>query len=157
MVLFASTWGGFPAGAWASLAATACFNFFFLPPIGTFHIADPDNWTALAAFLISAGLASRLVTRAREQVGRAESRAREIEAVNALSVSLLARAHQMESLGAAAGEALLTIGARGAGVILHGPEGASVLAWTGGSCPPGALDRAAGVRAVVQTVASDKG
>ena len=26
-------------------------NFFFLPPIGTFTIADPQNWIALVVFL----------------------------------------------------------------------------------------------------------
>jgi two-component system sensor histidine kinase KdpD len=27
-------------------------NFFFLPPAGTFTIADPQHWVALVAFLI---------------------------------------------------------------------------------------------------------
>ena len=32
------------------IAAVLCFNYYFLPPIGTFTIADPENWVALAAF-----------------------------------------------------------------------------------------------------------
>ena len=35
----------------ASLAAMFCFNFFFLPPVGTLTIADPQNWVALFTFL----------------------------------------------------------------------------------------------------------
>ena len=29
-------------------------NFFFLPPVGTFTIADPQNWIALIVFLVVA-------------------------------------------------------------------------------------------------------
>jgi len=50
VVLFVATrWGSLPALA-TSLLAMLCFNFFFLPPFGTFLIAATDNWVALAAF-----------------------------------------------------------------------------------------------------------
>jgi two-component system sensor histidine kinase KdpD len=53
-VLFIATrWGSLPALA-ASILAMLCFNFFFLPPFGTFTIAATDNWIALLAFLITA-------------------------------------------------------------------------------------------------------
>ena len=44
-----------------------CLNFFFLPPVGTFTIADPQNWVALFAFLAVSLVASNLsaVARAR--------------------------------------------------------------------------------------------
>ena len=50
-----------------SLAAVLAFNFFFLPPVHTFTVADPHNWVALAAFLIVSLIASNLsaTTRAR--------------------------------------------------------------------------------------------
>ncbi len=52
-VLFIATrWGSLPALV-ASVLAMLCFNFFFLPPFGTFTIAAWDNWIALAAFLIT--------------------------------------------------------------------------------------------------------
>jgi K+-sensing histidine kinase KdpD len=28
----------------ASIVSVAAYNFFFLPPVGTFTIADPQNW-----------------------------------------------------------------------------------------------------------------
>ena len=33
-----------------SIASALCFNFFFLPPVGTLTIAEPQNWVALLAF-----------------------------------------------------------------------------------------------------------
>jgi two-component system, OmpR family, sensor histidine kinase KdpD len=50
-----------------AIAATLAFNYFFLPPVGTFSIADPQNWVALFAFLIVAVVASQLSTAARDR------------------------------------------------------------------------------------------
>lgn len=47
ILIVASTWG-FLEAALASVLATLVFNFFFLPPVGTFTIADPQNWVALS-------------------------------------------------------------------------------------------------------------
>jgi two-component system sensor histidine kinase KdpD len=63
-----------------SIAAMLCLNFFFLPPVGAFAIADPQNWIALFAFLAVSLVASNLsaVARARthEAVGRRDELAR---------------------------------------------------------------------------------
>jgi two-component system sensor histidine kinase KdpD len=63
-----------------SIASMLCFNFFFLPPLGTWTIADPQNWVALFVFLAVSLVASRLshVARARthEAVGRRDELAR---------------------------------------------------------------------------------
>jgi two-component system sensor histidine kinase KdpD len=63
-----------------SVAAMLSFNFFFLPPVGTWTIADPQNWVALFAFLAVSLVASRLshVARARteEAMGRRDELAR---------------------------------------------------------------------------------
>jgi hypothetical protein len=48
-----------------SVAAVLCLNFFFLPPVGTFTIADPQNWIALFAFLVVSLVASHLSAVAR--------------------------------------------------------------------------------------------
>ena len=53
-VLFASAYWGLRYAVVLSIVATACFNFFFLPPLYTFTIADPQNWIALVAFLVTA-------------------------------------------------------------------------------------------------------
>jgi len=56
-----------------------CFNFFFLPPVGALTIADPQNWTALGAFLITAITVGQLSARARRRAEEAEAKQREIE------------------------------------------------------------------------------
>ena len=79
VVLFVATlWGARPAIA-ASLLGMVCFNFFFLPPVGTLTIADPDNWIALAAFLATAITAGQLSARVRRRAEEAEAGRREIE------------------------------------------------------------------------------
>ena len=72
-----------------SLAATACYNFFFLPPVGTFTVADPQNWLALFAFLTTSVIGSRLSQRARDEADQARSSKREIEVLFLLSRELL--------------------------------------------------------------------
>jgi two-component system sensor histidine kinase KdpD len=63
-----------------TIASMLCFNFFFLPPVGTWTIADPQNWVALFVFLAVSLVASRLshVARARteEALGRRDELAR---------------------------------------------------------------------------------
>jgi two-component system sensor histidine kinase KdpD len=58
----------------ASVAAMLCFNFFFLPPVGTLTIADPQNWVALAAFLAVSLVASHLSSTARSRTQEAIAR-----------------------------------------------------------------------------------
>ena len=72
IVLFLATaWGSKPA-IFASLLAVVCFNFFFLPPVGTFHIAEPENWVALFAFLVTAITTGQLSARARRRTLEAD-------------------------------------------------------------------------------------
>lgn len=79
IVLFVATaWGPKPA-ILASLLGVACFNFFFLPPVGTFRIAEPENWIAFIAFMITAITAGQLSSWARRQAEEANSARQEIE------------------------------------------------------------------------------
>jgi len=79
VVLFvASVWGSRPA-LLASLTGVLCFNFFFLPPVRAFTIADPQNWIAFAAFLITAITAGQLSSYARRRADESETRRLEIE------------------------------------------------------------------------------
>src|SRR5277367_3711982 len=43
-----------------SLGCTLLYNYYFLPPIGSFTIAEPQNWVALIAFLVSAIFISKI-------------------------------------------------------------------------------------------------
>lgn len=79
IVLFVATaWGPKPA-ILASLLGVACFNFFFLPPVGTFNVAEPENWIALLGFLVTAITVGQLSARARLRAAEADSARREVE------------------------------------------------------------------------------
>lgn len=84
----ASAWG-LAEGAAASILAVLCFNYFFLPPVGTFTVADPQNWIALVTFLATAIVASQLSGRARERTVEAIASQREMERLYALSRAIL--------------------------------------------------------------------
>lgn len=98
VVLFvAAYWGARPAIV-ASVLGVLCFNFFFLPPIGTLAIADPDNWLTLIAFLITAGTAGQLSARAKRRAEEAEAGRREIERLYDELRSAFERASHAEAL-----------------------------------------------------------
>lgn len=88
VLLIASTWG-FLESASASLAATLAFNFFFLPPVGTLTIADPQNWVALFSFLTTSLVASRLSTIAKQRARDAIERQQDVERLYTFSRSIL--------------------------------------------------------------------
>jgi two-component system, OmpR family, sensor histidine kinase KdpD len=88
VLLVSANWGLRYAVVLAIVATTA-FNFFFLPPLYTFTVADPQNWIALVAFLVTALVAGNLSERARREAEDAEQRRREVEQLYDLSQQLL--------------------------------------------------------------------
>ncbi len=88
VLLIASTWG-LAESTLASIAAALAYNFFFLPPILKFTIADPQNWIALFSFLATALIASRLSARANRQALDAIERQRDIERLYTFSRAIL--------------------------------------------------------------------
>jgi len=72
----------------ASVAASLCYNFFFLPPVYTFTIADPNNVAALFFFIAMAVIVSNLAARGRAQAVAATSRARTTNQLYAFSRKL---------------------------------------------------------------------
>jgi len=93
----ASRWGLTNAIVTA-IVATLAFNYYFLPPLHTLVISDPQNWVALLAFLASAIIASRLSERARREAMNATRRRKEVERLYALSQQLLATENVLELL-----------------------------------------------------------
>lgn len=72
-----------------SFAALLAFNFFFLPPLGTFAVSDPQNWLALVSFLAVSVVASNLSAVARART--ADAQARRDEQTRLFDLSLGAR------------------------------------------------------------------
>lgn len=88
-ILFIATKGGLLESTAASVVAMFCINFFFLPPVRTLTVADPQNWVALFAFLATSLTASHLSARAKRRAAEAEQRRGEVERLYALSRALL--------------------------------------------------------------------
>jgi two-component system sensor histidine kinase KdpD len=88
VVMVSVVWGFFQASV-TSLIAVGCLNYFFVPPLFTWTVSDPQNWVALATFEVAALAVSRLSTHAQQQA-RAEARHRaEVEKLYALSRRIL--------------------------------------------------------------------
>lgn len=93
----ASRWG-LTVATTTAVIATLAFNYYFLPPLHTFTIAEPQNWVALFAFLASAIIASRLSEKARREALNATRRRKEVERLYFLSQQLLATDNVVELL-----------------------------------------------------------
>jgi len=133
VVLIAAVRAGLAISTVTSLLATACFNFFFMPPVHTFTLADPRNWVALATFLAVSVLVTRLVVRARSEASSSQARTNEIEAMYNLSLDLFTATNRLGALGEAAVRAIRSIGAEGGGLVLFdgSPHRQTVAAWIG--------------------------
>src|SRR5262249_29807085 len=103
----AIAWGLLPS-LFAAVASMLAYNFFFLPPVYTFSVGDPENVLALFFFLIVAVIVSNLTARTRSQFLSARSGAkttaelyafsRKVAAIGALDDLLWATAYQISSM-----------------------------------------------------------
>jgi two-component system, OmpR family, sensor histidine kinase KdpD len=89
VVLGVGTRWGLMEATFTSIVAVLLFNYCFLPPVGTFTIADPQNWVALFAFLVTAITTSQLSTRAQRRAREALLRKQESERLYTLSRAML--------------------------------------------------------------------
>jgi two-component system, OmpR family, sensor histidine kinase KdpD len=105
-----------------SVAAAALFNFYFLPPIGTFTIADTQNWVALFAFLGTSIIASQLSNRIKKEADQAKAGKRELEILFQLSRELLQTENVAELLNAIPRCVETATGASGAALYLSQKE-----------------------------------
>jgi two-component system sensor histidine kinase KdpD len=97
VLLVATGWGSRPA-ILAAVVGMLCFNYFFLPPVGTWTIADPQNWIALAAFLVTAIVTGQLSARAKQRAEEAEANQRELERLYQESQEIFERASEAKAL-----------------------------------------------------------
>jgi len=137
VLVSAIRFGLFPS-LFACLVSVLAYNFFFLPPIYTFTIADPENVVALFFFLVVAVIASNLAGRTRNQVIAARSRARTTEALFAFSRKLAGIGTLDDLLWVTVSQIALMLKLR---VVLLLPEGAG-LAVRAGYPPEDRLDEA---------------
>jgi len=119
-------------GLWPSLFAcllsVLAYNFFFLPPLYTFTIADPENVVALVFFLITAIVASNLAAAVRAQAVTARTRARTTDDLYQFSRKLAAIASLDDLLWAAVYQVAAMLKVR---VVLLLPEGENIAVRAG--------------------------
>jgi two-component system sensor histidine kinase KdpD len=78
VVLGSATLGRLWVATVVAFVATAAYNYYFFPPVGTFTISDPQNWVAVLAFLIAAVAASNLSAAAQARTREAIARRNEV-------------------------------------------------------------------------------
>jgi len=71
VLLIGAKWG-IAESIVSSILAMLCFDFFFLPPIGEFEIAQLQDWVALFAFLVTSITATRLAAQAQTRANEAQ-------------------------------------------------------------------------------------
>jgi two-component system sensor histidine kinase KdpD len=99
-ILAVSAVWGMAVSVLMSVASMLAFNYFFLPPVGTFTITDPQNWVALAAFLVTSITGSQLSSRIRREADIANRRRREIEHLYSFSQKLLGEGNVIQLMNA---------------------------------------------------------
>jgi two-component system sensor histidine kinase KdpD len=138
VLLIAVSFGVWPA-VFASFLSFLVYNFFFIPPLYTFTIAEPFELLALVIFLIVAIISSALAGRVRQQATVAAARMRATRRLYEFTRRLSGLATLDAVAEGAAGEIHASLG-RGV-VVLLAQDGdiALTAAWP----PEDALDAAA--------------
>jgi two-component system sensor histidine kinase KdpD len=99
-ILAVSAVWGMVVSVFMSITAVLLFNFYFLPPLHTFTIADPQNWVALAAFLFTSIVGSQLSARIRKEADEANNRRHEVERLYDFSQKLLGEGNVIQLMNA---------------------------------------------------------
>ncbi|MBR1123105.1 sensor histidine kinase KdpD [Bradyrhizobium lablabi] len=127
VIVVASRYGLWPS-LLASLAASLCYNFFFLAPVYTFTITDPTNIAAFFFFMLIAFLVSNIAARVRLQADTAIGRVRTTESLYAFSRKLAGTATLDDVLWATAYQIALMLKVR---VVLLLPDNGVLTVMTG--------------------------
>ena len=112
----------------ASIVASLCYNFLFLPPLYEFTIADPNNVAAFLFFIIMAIIVSNVGARVRTQAVAAIGRARTADSLYLFSRKLAGVGTLDDVLWAAAYQTALMLKVR---VVLLLPEDDMIVVKTG--------------------------
>ena len=99
-ILAVSAVWGMTASVFMSVLAMLSLNYFFLPPVGTFTVSDPQNWVALFAFLVTSITGSQLSARIRKEADESHQRRREVERLYRFSRQLLGEGNVIQLMNA---------------------------------------------------------
>jgi two-component system sensor histidine kinase KdpD len=126
IVPIAIVWG-VPYAVAGSVVSMLAYNFFFLPPLYTFTLADSRNWFALLVYLVTGLVVSELAARGRRRAAETKQRAEEAALLADTATELL-RGERIQ-------DKLTTIAGRVASIL--GVERARLQLGEPGEPPPG--------------------
>lgn len=121
-ILIASAVWGLGVSVFMSVIAMICVDYFFLPPVGTLNINDPEDWVTLLSFLITAVIGSELSARARRQAQEANRQRNEVSRLYEFSQRLLRARDPVELLNQIPSQIVELFHARSAALNLMGKE-----------------------------------
>jgi two-component system, OmpR family, sensor histidine kinase KdpD len=121
VLLISAAWG-LRYSIFTAILATVAYNYFFLPPLFKFTIADPQNWVALLAFLATAAVASQLSERVRRSAAYANQRRREVERLYGFSQQLWLSENVFELLNLIPKHIVESFDVSGAAFFLEGKQ-----------------------------------
>jgi two-component system sensor histidine kinase KdpD len=130
-ILIASTVGGLGTSIPMSVAATLAYDYYFIPPVGTWNITDSRDWVALSAFLITSVVGSTLSAWARREAQQARLGRREAEQLYDLSQRLLSARDSLDLCNSIPADIVDAFRVRVAALFLT--EGQKIIYSLGGS------------------------
>jgi two-component system sensor histidine kinase KdpD len=130
-ILVGSAVGGLQTSILMSIAAAMSYDYYFIPPVDTWNITDPQDWVALSAFLITSGVGSTLSAWARRQTKEARRQRREAEELYDLSQRLLSAGDALALCNAIPSDIVDAFGAKAAALFLT--DGQTLFYSPGGS------------------------
>jgi two-component system sensor histidine kinase KdpD len=130
-ILIASTVGGLGTSIPMSVVATLAYDYYFIPPVGTWNITDSRDWVALSAFLITSVVGSTLSAWARREAQQARLGRREAEQLYDLSQRLLSARDSLDLCNSIPSDIVDAFRVRVAALFLT--EGQTIIYSPGGS------------------------
>jgi two-component system, OmpR family, sensor histidine kinase KdpD len=138
-VVLSSLVGGLPPAVVTAVEASLLANYFFVPPVGTFTIAEPENAFAIAVFIGVGAIVATIVDRSAARAAEAARRRAEANVLASLSVGVLRRRDGVRALLDQARE---TFGMTSAALFETAPGTTTSVVEVSGKNPPTSPDRA---------------
>jgi two-component system sensor histidine kinase KdpD len=138
-VVASSLVGGLVPAIVTALEASLLANYFFVPPVGTFTISQPENAFAIAVFVLVAAVVATIVDRSASRAAEAARRGAEANVLASMSAGVLRR---QDGVRALLDEARETFGMRGAALFETADGGTPSTIEVSGEHPPASPERA---------------
>lgn len=117
-VLITAAISGYATSLSVAVTATLLYNYFFIPPVNTWNVADYRDWVTLGVFLLTAVVGSTLSYVAKREAERARRQRREAEQLYELSQRLSTSGSALAVCRATPQDIVETFGSRAAAIFI---------------------------------------